>query len=215
MYIIVVGLGGIGKNLVSLATRDKNDVVVIDKDAERCKQIAQKYDVISIVGDSTSKSVLEEAGGSRADALIVTTSDDAVNLMTVLVARDLGIKSVVSVVNKEEHINMFVNAGVSIQENPDLLVAEHLYKSIQKPSIKDFMEVMSGKAEILSIIVGENSEIAGKNIADIPFGEDVLVIAIERNNELIIPKGNTKIMAGDIAYIFVPENQVERVTALF
>ncbi len=215
MYIIIVGLGGIGKNLVSLATKNKHNVVVVDKNPDRCKQIAQKYDVISIVGDSTLKSVLEEAGGSKADTLIVTTSDDAANLMTVLLARDIGIKNVLSIVNKEEHINMFENAGVSIRENPDLLVAENLYKSIQRPSIKDFMDVTNGKAEILSIAVGENSQVAGKIISEIPFGENVLVIAIERNNELVIPKGNTQIIVGDIAYVFVPQNQIKSITALF
>ena len=90
MYLIVVGLGGIGKNLVKIATEDKNDVVVIDMDEKRCREIAAKYDVLTIVGDATEKSTLEQAGVSKANALIATTSDDAANLMMALTAKGMG-----------------------------------------------------------------------------------------------------------------------------
>jgi trk system potassium uptake protein TrkA len=112
VYLIIVGLGGIGRNLVDIATKDKNDVVVIDADEKRCKEIAEKYDVLTIVGDATERSTLEEAEVSRAKVLIATTSDDAANLMMALTAKELGTKKTVAVVNQEEHVDMFKRADI-------------------------------------------------------------------------------------------------------
>ncbi len=127
MYLIIVGLGGIGKNLVKLATQEKNDVVVIDQDEKRCREIAAKYDVLTIVGDATERSTLEQAEAHRAHALIATTSDDAANLMMALTAKGMGTKKTVAVVNQEEHVEMFKEAGIHMYENPDMTVASHLF----------------------------------------------------------------------------------------
>ena len=138
MYLIIVGLGGIGQNLVYIATKDKNDVIVIDQDEKRGREIAEKYDVLTIVGDATEKSTLEEAEVSRADAFIATTSDDAANLMMSLTAKELGAKKNIAVVNQEEHVDMFKRADIYLFENPDMTVANHLYLAAKRPRIKDF-----------------------------------------------------------------------------
>ena len=103
MHVIVVGLGGIGQNLVQLLIEHKDNVAVIDKNETRCREIAAKYDLLAIVGDATDQSILEDAGASDADALIITTADDATNLMTALVGKELDIRSIISVVNQQEH----------------------------------------------------------------------------------------------------------------
>ena len=81
MYIIIVGLGGIGHSLVKQAVEHGNNVVVIDHEEARCSEILEHYDILAITGNATDKSTLEEAGIDRADAFVATTSDDAVNLM--------------------------------------------------------------------------------------------------------------------------------------
>jgi trk system potassium uptake protein TrkA len=82
MYIIIVGLGGIGRNLAKMAVEHAHNVVVIDQDEARCSELLEHYDVMAVTGNATDKTVLEEAGIDRADAMIATTSDDSVNLMT-------------------------------------------------------------------------------------------------------------------------------------
>ncbi|MHC1566677.1 MAG: potassium channel family protein [Candidatus Syntropharchaeia archaeon] len=214
MYVIIVGLGGIGRSLVHLATRDKHSVVVIDKDEERCREIAGEYDVLPIVGDATMKSVLEEAGARRADALIATTSDDAANLMTALLAKEIGVKNVVSVVNQQEHAKMFERVGVSIHENPDMVIAEHLYLSMKRPNVRDFISVGEGKGEIFEIRVSEGSKVAEKTLSEISLKKG-LIIAIERENKIIIPKGNTRILPGDLVTVLTQSQDVEKVISLF
>ncbi|MCD6203574.1 MAG: NAD-binding protein [Methanophagales archaeon] len=214
MYLIVVGLGGIGKNLVKIATEDKNDVVVIDVDEKRCREIAAKYDVLTIVGDATEKSTLEQAGVSKANALIATTSDDAANLMMALTAKGMGAKKTVAVVNQEEHVEMFKEAGISMYENPDMTVASHLYFSVKRPRIKDFLPVSGGKAEIFEVIVSEKSKVVGKPISKLHIKEGIIV-AIERDGDIILPRGDTVIQAHDLVTIFAKTKNVEKISSIF
>ena len=214
MYLIVVGLGGIGKNLVKIATEDKNDVVVIDVDEKRCREIAAKYDVLTIVGDATEKSTLEQAGVSKANALIATTSDDAANLMMALTAKGMGAKKTVAVVNQEEHVEMFKEAGIFMYENPDMTVASHLYFSVKRPRIKDFLPVSGGKAEIFEVIVSEKSKVVGKPISKLHIKEGIIV-AIERDGDIILPRGDTVIQAHDLVTIFAKTKNVEKISSIF
>ncbi len=214
MYLIIVGLGGIGKNLVKLATQEKNDVVVIDQDEKRCREIAAKYDVLTIVGDATERSTLEQAEAQRAHALIATTSDDAANLMMALTAKGMGTKKTVAVVNQEEHVEMFKQAGIHMYENPDMTVASHLYFSVKRPRIKDFLPISGGKAEIFEIIVSDNSKVVGKKISELRLKEGIIV-AIERNGDIILPKGDTVIKSRDVVTIFAKAKSVEKVSSMF
>ena len=214
MYLIVVGLGGIGRNLVDIATKNKNDVVVIDQDEKRCGEIASKYDVLMIAGDATEKSTLEEAEASRANALIATTSDDAANLMMCLTAKGLGTKRTVAVVNQEEHVEMFKEADIFLFENPDMTVASHLYFSVKRPKIKDFLTVSGGKAEIFEVVVSDKSHVVGKKLSKLRI-KDGIIVAIERNGDIILPKGDTVVETHDLITVFAKAKEVEKISSLF
>lgn len=214
MYLIIVGLGGIGRSLVRIATAEKNDVVVVDEDEKRCREIATQYDVLTIVGDATQRSTLEEANAQRADTLIATTSDDADNLMMSLTAKELGTRNTVAIVNQEEHTEMFKKANVTMLENPDLTVARHLYLSAKRPKIKDFITIGRGKADIFEVIVSENSRAVGKELALLNI-KGGTVVAIERKDDIILPSGNTVIEAGDHVTIFARAKEVDKINTLF
>lgn len=215
MYLVIIGLGNIGQNLVRLATSNNDDVVVIDSEKELCESIAKEFDVISIVGDSTVKETLEKAGVDRADALIATTNDDAVNLMTLLLAKKFGVKSLVSIVNKPEHVEMFRRAGINVQENPDAAIAAYLYKAVQKPIIRNFLSLAKGEAEIFSVAVSNDARAVNKEVKELLVGRDMQIIAIVRGDKLIIPKEGTRIEPGDLVYIFAPKKMLERVVSFF
>ena len=197
-----------------IATEGKNDVVVIDEDEKRCREIAEKYDVLTIVGDATQKSTLEEANAQRANALIATTSDDADNLMMALTAKELGTKNTIAIVNQEEHVEMFKKANVFMLENPDMTVARHLYLSAKRPRIKDFITIGKGKAEIFEVVVPENSRAAGKELSQLNIKKGI-VVAIERNSDVIMPTGDAVIEAGDLVTVFAKTKEVDAISSIF
>jgi trk system potassium uptake protein TrkA len=216
MYIIVVGAGRVGESLIKIATERGHNVAVIDKDQDRCTELVEKYDVIVISGDSTVRSVLEDAGALKADALVATTNDDAVNLLTILVGKELGIDSLVSLVSQPEHGLMFRRIGANVMENPASAVAEYLYRVLQRPSIRDFMSIGGGEAEIFEIVVSDKALVVGKTLDTLKLAQkDAILVAITRDDEIIIPRGDTTIKEGDRVTVFTLAKKIEETTRLF
>lgn len=205
MYVIVVGAGSIGRPLVGLATEGGNDVVVVEKDDYVAERVAANYDCLVLNDDATAMDTLEEAGADRADAIISTTDEDATNIMVMLLADELDVPSLVSVVHDPDHMQVFRQLGANVIENPQRLIAEYLYRAVQRPSVKDFMH-LGGSAEVFEVTVTEESRIAGQTLgeagAEDVLGEGVLVVAIQRDDTVVTPRGATEIRAGDLVTVF-------------
>jgi trk system potassium uptake protein TrkA len=215
MYIIIVGAGGIGKRLTEISLRDSNhNVIVIDKDQAKCEEIARKFDAIAINADATQEDTLDESEVKKADVLVTTTKDDATNLMVLSLGKNKGVKNLVSVVNQEESKPMYMEKGVKMIKSPNIVMAEHLYKSIIHPTVEEYMNV-GRYAEIFRIPLDENSKISGKRINEIGLPKKSLIVAVERDKKFIIPTGDIELFAGDKITVLAHKDQVNRVASLF
>ena len=164
MYIVIVGAGGIGRRLTELALKDGNhNVIIIDKDQARCEEIARKYDAVAINADATQEETLEESEVKKADVLVATTNDDATNLMVISLAKNKGVKHLISVVNQEESKPMYMEKSVKMVKSPNVVMAEHLYKSIKHPTVEEYMNV-GNYAEIFRLPITPNSRLSKKTI---------------------------------------------------
>jgi len=215
MYIVIIGAGGIGKRLTELALKDGNhNVIVIDKDQARCEEIARKYDAVAINADATQEDTLDESEVKKADVLVTTTNDDATNLMVVSLAKNKGVKHLISVVNQEESKPMYMEKGVKMVKSPNIVMAEHLYKSIKHPTVEEYMNV-GMYAEIFRLPIDSNSKLSGKTITDIGLPKKSLIVAVERDRKFIIPTDDIELFSGDKVTVLAHKDQVNRVAALF
>ena len=215
MYIVIVGAGGIGKRLTELALKDGNhNVIIIDKDQARCEEIARKYDAVAINADATQEETLEESEVKKADVLVTTTRDDATNLMVVSLAKNKGVKHLVSVVNQEESKPMYMEKHVKMVKSPNVVMAEHLYKSIKHPNVEEYMNV-GRYAEIFRLPIASNSKLSGKTIKKIGLPKKSLIVAIERDHKFIIPTDDVKLFSGDKVTVLAHKDQVDKVAELF
>lgn len=205
MYIIVVGAGDIGSQVIELLTRSPNEIVVIENDADIAEQVSRDYDCLVLNADATIKETLIDASAEQADAVITTTDEDATNIMVMLLAEELNVESKVSVVQNHDHMGIFRRIGVNVLEHPQRLIGEYLVRAVQRPSVKDFM-TLAGDAEVFEITVTETAPLAEKTLQETDaeglLGDDVLVVAIERGDEVITPRGNTTIHSGDLITVF-------------
>jgi len=220
MYIIIVGAGDIGTPLIEIATGSGYEVVVIENDTERADEVASEFDCLVLDADATVKDTLLDAGAERADAIISTTDQDATNVMICLLAQELDIPAIVSVVHNPEHMNLFRQIGVNTMENPQRLIAESLFRAVERPSIVDYMRV-GDVAEVFEITVAEGAPIDGKTLVEADeeglFDEDTLVVAIEREaaESPITPRGGTRIEAGDMLTVYSGTGATPEVTDIF
>ncbi len=215
MYLVIVGAGGIGKRLTEMALKDGNhNVIVIDKDQARCEEIARKYDAVAINADATQEETLEESEVKKADVLVATTNDDATNLMVIGLAKNKGVKHLVSVVNQEESKPMYMEKAVKMVKSPNVVMAEHLYKSIKHPNVEEYMNV-GNYAEIFRLPITSNSKLSKKTIKKIGLPKKSLIVAIERDHKFIIPTEDVELFSGDRVTVLAHKDQVDRVASLF
>lgn len=127
MYLIIVGAGAVSRQLISLATEQGHKVAVIEKRAERAREIMQQFDVQIFHADVAKANVLEEADIKNADAVIATTKDDSVNLMTMVLGKEYQVKHLITLLQEAKHQQMFEKLGVKVLSDPERLVAQKLY----------------------------------------------------------------------------------------
>ncbi|MBN2175235.1 MAG: TrkA family potassium uptake protein [Bacteroidales bacterium] len=217
-HLIIVGAGRTGKHVIQAAIADNHDVFVIEKNEKLALELANTLDCKVIAADATSIGALEEADGKHADALVTTTNDDAVNLMVIMMGKDLGIKTLISSVNYEEHIPMFEKLNVTTVESPFRLNGQFLYHAIKSPSVKDFMD-LGGGVEIIELTVGNDSPANGQHIRALNkqklLPKLARIVVIRRNSEIIIPEGDTLIMHDDLVVLLCKEEVIEHVMDVF
>ncbi|ELZ01200.1 TrkA-N domain-containing protein [Natrialba chahannaoensis JCM 10990] len=218
MYIVIVGAGSIGSNLIDLAVADGNDVVVIEDDEERANEIASEHDCLVLNADATTNSTLKDAEIGRADAVITTTNVDAVNIMVMLLAQEHDVANLVSVVHDPENLPVFEKIGVTLIENPQRLIADYLYHSVRYPGVSDFID-LEDDTELVELTVTEDAPMSGKRLraatesGQLPDG--CLVVALKRGSEIRPPKGDTSIRAGDQVTVFTDDVSLVDAVAAF
>ncbi|MBP1988083.1 trk system potassium uptake protein TrkA [Halolamina salifodinae] len=218
MYIIIIGAGRTGSKVIELATQDDHEVVVIERDQELAEEVSATYDCMVINADAASKDTLLEAGVREADAVISTTENDSVNLMISMLGKQYGVETLVSSINDPQHMDLFGDLGVNIVESPHELNGQYLYRAVQRPAIQDFMKI-SGGAEIFELTVDADAPIAGLSLIEADseglLPEETVIVAIVRDGELLIPRGESEIRAGDTVTIFAKNGATDRVTREF
>ncbi len=205
MRTIIVGAGTIGSCVIAVAVAERDEVIVIESDPERAREVSREYDVTVLEADATVGDTLVEAGAETADAIVVTTSDDAVNLMVVSIAVELGVPSVVSVVNEKGHAEFFRRLKANVLQNPEEVVAAHLYNAARRPQVHDLYDLPGG-AQIFRLELRTRSPLAGRAVGqamrDERFPETLRIVAFLRGGTQSLVEEDTTLRAGDVVTFF-------------
>ncbi|MCI6017401.1 MAG: Trk system potassium transporter TrkA [Clostridiales bacterium] len=207
MKIIIVGCGKVGMNITEQLSAEEHDVVVIDENSEKVKAASNSFDVMGVVGNGASYNVQSEAGVESADILIAVTASDELNLLCCLIAKKAGncrtIARVRNPVYSKEVNFIKEELGLSMIINPEYAAATEIARILRFPSAIKIDTFARGRVELLKFKVSGSLKICGCMLMDIKnrFKTDVLVCAVERDKEVIIPGGNFVIRENDIVSI--------------
>lgn len=207
MKIIIVGIGKLGEYLAKHLVRDNNEVTLVDIDFSNRQNIINNEDVNYINGNGLDSSVLEEAGIRDADILISVMEKDEQNVMCTLLGKKLGAKRTIARIRTPEYANSInilkEDLGLSMSINPELMTAAHIARILSIPSALDVTTFFKGRIEMISFIIKEKSKLEGMTIHSLSkkMNNSIIVCAIKRNDETIIPRGNTKIQIGDKLHV--------------
>ena len=218
MKIIVVGCGKVGYSLTEQLNREGHDITVIDKDEEKVQRISSNMDVYCLHGNGTSHTVQMEAGIKEADLLISVTGSDEINMLCCLIAKKAGNCQTIARIRKPEYyeeVNFLKEElGLSMTINPEMTLAAEMSRLIQYPSALEVETFAKGRVTLIKVAVTDGSPLDGLVLKDMGkvISNRVLVCIVKRDNEIIIPDGNFRLMAGDGVSLTLP---VEESTSFF
>jgi trk system potassium uptake protein TrkA len=149
------------------------------------------------------------------DSFIAVTGDDENNIISTLVARHLRVPRTIALVNKTEYLPLTSTIGMDAVVSKKFLTVNVILRFIQKSTFERIVTIPGVEAEIIEIIPQPNSKVTKKTLKEINFPKYSLVGAIQRNNIVIIPTGNTRIQAGDRVVVFALPMAIRDVEKLF
>jgi len=213
LKIIIVGAGEVGFHIASRLVRENKDVLVIDTDPNAINRISDHIDAEVIVGCGSSPVILEEAGLKEAEILLAVTDSDETNLVACLVADIISpATKKLARIRKGDYdayhkIFQDVSPHIDMIINPEIEVVKTIELFMSVPGAVDVGEFADGRLKFVGIYLDKNARLAGIRLSELPdrVGSKILVAALIREEEMIIPGGDDRLYPGDLVY-FISED---------
>ena len=207
MKIIIVGGGKVGHQIGKKLTNEKHDVVIIDDDPDVLARISDEMDVFCVEGNGADYKVQSEAGAGSADILIAATAHDEINMLCCLIAHKLGAKHTIARVRDPEYTVQLDflkdELGLSMAINPELAAADEIARLLRIPSALNVELFARGRVELVEFRIGEGNPLIGLSLMQIykKYQIKILICAVQRGTEVIIPNGEFELEQGDRLHI--------------
>ena len=178
--------------------------ILFEKDRRRCIELSQTLpkSVVIINGDGTDIELLEEERADHADVIVAVSPEDAVNIMTGLLAKEIGAPRIVAVVHKPDYAKVCERLGFDATLSPRREVAKHVLKWVRMGEVIEVSPVLDGKGEFLEFLVSNEAKILGDPIFKIGFPKGANICAIVSGDRAYVPRGNDTIKVGDRVIVF-------------
>lgn len=201
--VMIAGGGKTGFYLADKLSEFGVSVKLIEKSKERCYYLSSHLnDVMILHGDATDSNLLDEENFDEMDAFVAATGLDEENLLLALIAKQRNIEDVISKVSRQSYKDLIERMGVDMVLNPLDIVASNILRYIQGSKRIISYLLIQGQAEIMEIIATDDMRLANVPLRDVKLPDGVLIAAIHRRQEVIIPNGSTVIHEDDKVTIF-------------
>lgn len=220
MKAIIIGAGKVGFSIAEMLSYEGHDVVVIDHDAERLNTIDEHLDVQVLCGNGASVSVLKEAGVAGAELLAAVTELDELNIVSCIVGRSLGVKRTIARVRNPEYVDLDKSTqkealGIDLIINPERVTALEIAKLATNAEAHIVEFFANEKIQLLELKVTANTPVPDIEIKDFRFPHPFLIVAILREDKVIIPKGKDKVKLGDMVFVLAQTKDMQEVEKFF
>lgn len=219
MKIVIIGVGEIGYDLADVLSKEKHDVIVLDRDRDRLNRVSENMDVLCMEGNATSAKDLVDSGVKDADILIAVTSIDEVNMIASMMSKRLGAKMVIARIRSDELSRPNAplrptDLGIDVLIHPEQSAAQEIVRLIKRASASDLITLADGKMQMIGLRIGKDSPLVGKTISEYAQENPAItfrVVAISRNGMTIIPSGKVRIQKLDQIFILAKTSTIPSV----
>lgn len=201
--VMIAGGGKSGFYLAKALADFDIAVKLIEIDKERCQYLAAHLDGVMVLnGDATDLNLLEEENIDDMDAFVSVTGYDEENLLLALLASQKKIEDVVAKISRNSYVDLVESMGVSMVMNPLEMAATEILRFIQGSRRILFTKMIQGQAEFIEIVAEKAMKIVGKPLSELKLPEGIIVAALHKEEDSIIPDGDTVILESDKVLFF-------------
>ncbi|MBU1191659.1 MAG: Trk system potassium transporter TrkA [Gammaproteobacteria bacterium] len=208
--VIIAGGGNIGKRLAELL-ESKYRVKVIEHDTERCRYLAETlHRTVVLQGDAGDSDLLMGEDIEDTDVYCAVTNDDEANILSAMLAKRLGVRKTLSIINRPSYVDLAQGSAVDIAVSPAQVTIGALLTHIRRGDVVAVHSLRRGAAEAIEIIAHgdrETSRVVGRRIEELPLPDGTTVGAISRADRLIFPHRDTVIESEDHIVLFLADKR--------
>ena len=217
--IVIAGGGQIGERLAE-AIESRYQVKIIEMNAARCRQLSDTLDsTVVLQGSASDRDLLMEENINDADLFLALTNDDEANIMSSLLAKRMGAKKVMTIINNPAYVDLIQGGDIDIAISPQLATIGTLLAHVRRGDIVSVHSLRRGAAEAIEAIAHgdmNSSKVIGRAIENIALPPGTTIGAIIRDEEVLIAHDDTVIQAGDHVILFlVDKKHIRDVEKLF
>lgn len=208
MKIVIIGGGKIGYYLARTLIEHGHEPTLVEQDKDVSAYLANDLDIPVVCGDGTMTECLISAGIKSADALVAVTGEDEKNLVACQLAKaTFGLRRTVAKVNNPKNAQVMRRLGIDITVSSTDSIARLIEREVDLSVIKQIVSLNQGEASLSEVLLPEDFRYDGSKLTDIRLPDQSVIVSIERRGEVIIPRGNTVLHAGD-KLLIMAKNEV-------
>jgi trk system potassium uptake protein TrkA len=219
--IMIAGGGNIGVRLAGQLADEGYRVRIVERDAARCQYLAGKLpdSVLVLHGNATDEALLERENIEDMDTWLALTSDDEDNIMSSLLAKRLGARKVIALINRQAYGELMQGSHIDVAVSPSQATMGELLRHVRRGDVVAVHRLRQGVAEALEAVAHgdrRTSRVVGRKVCELRLPKGAIIGALVRGDDIIIPVPDTVIQTDDHVIVFVPgRQQMARVEKLF
>lgn len=216
--VIIVGGGNIGLNLAQRLENGSRRVMtkVIERDKKRAELVAQTLDrTVVLHGDALDSDILEQANVAESETVVAVSNDDETNILSSLLAKRHGSQRAVTLVNTTSYGPLIGTLGIDTVVSPRAITVSTILQHVRRGRIRSVHTISEGFGELIEAEALETSSLVGVPLREADLPDGVVLGAIVRDGEVVIPRGDTVVRTGDLVVLFAATQAVKKVEKLF
>ncbi|MBE7437548.1 MAG: Trk system potassium transporter TrkA [Spirochaetales bacterium] len=213
--IMILGGGKIGRAVATML-QNRFNVKLIDHNPAKALELAEKFErALIISGDGRDATLLAEEGISGMDVFVAVTQDAETNIISCLMARELGVKKTMAYVENAEYYHLTQTVGINALINKKIIGANYIARLVRSSDIIALTSIHGMDAEVLEFEVPEGATITRKKIRDVKFPGGAIVGGVVRGDDAFIAVGDTQILPGDRVVVFALPEVLKKTEGFF
>ncbi|WP_435641796.1 Trk system potassium transporter TrkA [Micavibrio aeruginosavorus] len=217
-HVTVLGGGNIGMYLTRILQEQspQTRIRVIENNLARAMTLSEQLRGVSIMhGDGLEPKTLEDADMANTETMVAVTDDDETNILAALLAKQAGCERVISLVNKVSYTPLIKFLDIDAMVTPRAITVASIMQHVRRGRIKALHSLRDGFAEVIEAEVSDTSSIVNTEVGRIKLPRDVLIGAIVRGDDVLMPQPDLKIRSGDHVIVLATQAQARKVEKLF